>query len=132
MQFTRSKLVIMSALATSVFITACSNSDNTKKNDGTLTATAPATGQASNLTERNVQQRLIQTLEKNFKTANINAKVIDIKPTEVPNLFWVNLEGMSAVYATSDGQYILQGDVLRLGDKKIHNLLENIQIVMSI
>ena len=131
MQFTRSKLVIMSALATSVFITACSNSDNTKKNDGTLTATAPATGQASNLTERNVQQRLIQTLEKNFKTANINAKVIDIKPTEVPNLFWVNLEGMSAVYATSDGQYILQGDVLRLGDKKIHNVSETFQSEMS-
>jgi thiol:disulfide interchange protein DsbC len=69
------------------------------------------------LTERNAKQRLIDTLQKHFKTANINAKIIDIKTTEVPNLFWVNLEGMSSVYTTADGKYIIQGDVIRLGDK---------------
>jgi thiol:disulfide interchange protein DsbC len=31
----------------------------------------------------------------------------------------VNLEGMSSVYATSDGKYIIQGEVIRLGDKEL-------------
>lgn len=131
MSFTRSKFVLMSTLSTALFLSACSQADNAKKDDGTLTATAPATGQASNITERNEQQRLIQTLEANFKKANINAKILDIKPTEVPNLVWVNLEGMSPIYSTTDGKYILQGDVLRLGDKEVYNVSEKLQAEIS-
>lgn len=127
MSFTRTKLLIACTLAGSLALTACSNSNNDDKKQNTLTASAPATGEASNLSERNAQQRLIKTLEQHFKTAGIQAKIIDIKPTEVPNLYWVNLEGMSSVYATSDGKFLIQGDVIRLGDKKLHNVSENLQ-----
>lgn len=126
MLFTRSKILIACTLASSLAITACSNSNNDDK-QSPLTASTPATGEASNLSERNAQQRLMNTLQQHFKKANINAKVLDIKATEVPSLYWVNLEGMSSVYATADGQYIIQGDVLRLGDSKIHNVSENLQ-----
>lgn len=124
-----SKPLVISALSLSLFISGCSKSEDANKNDGTLTATAPATGQASNLTERKAQQRLIENLEKNLKIANINAKVLDIKSTEVSNIFWVNLEGMPAVYTTADGKYIFQGDLLRLGDKKIVHIGDEIQSV---
>ena len=127
MSSTRSKIFIACTLASSLAISACSNSNNDEKKQNTLTASTPATGEASNLSERNTQQRLIGTLQQHFKKANINAKVLDIKATEVPNLYWVNLEGMSSVYATADGKYIIQGDVLRLGDTKIHNVSENLQ-----
>lgn len=131
MLFTRSKIAIFSTLTASLLLSACSKSEDTQKSDGTLTATAPATGQASNLTERNAQQRLIKKLENNFKAAKINAKILDIKPTEVPNLYWVNLEGMSAIYTTSDGQYIFQGDLLRLGDKKVEDIGQSFQSALS-
>lgn len=131
MHFTRSKLVMICALTTSLMLTACSQSDNPKKDDGTLTATAPATGQASNITERNAQQRLIETLQKNFKTANIDAKIIDIKATEAPNIYWVNLEGMSPIYTTADGKYLIQGELLRLGEKNLHNVGEIFQSEIS-
>ncbi len=127
MLFTRSRLALACTLASSLILAACSNGNNEDKKPNTLTATAPATGEASNLSERKTQQRLIQTLQQHFKTANLNAKVLGVKPTEVPNLYWVNLEGMSAVYATSDGKYIIQGDVIRLGDKQLHNVSENLQ-----
>lgn len=128
MQFTRSKLMMMCLLSTSLFtVTACSNSDSAQKKEDTLTATAPATGQASSITERNVQQRLRTTLEKNFKLANVTVKIIEIKATEVPNLFWVSLEGMSPIYATSDGQYVLQGDIIRLGENKLQNVSDAFQ-----
>jgi len=112
MTFARSKIFMACTLAAGLGLTACSNSTNNDKKQE-LTASAPATGEASTLTERNAQQRLVSTLEKHFKTAGISAKITDIKATEVPNLFWVSLEGMSAVYVTSDGKYLIQGDVSR-------------------
>ena len=127
MLLTRSNIFLACTLASSLAITACSNSNNDEKKQSTLTASAPATGEASNLSERNAQQRLISTLQQHFKKANINAKILDIKTTEVPHLYWVTLEGMSSVYATADGKYIIQGDVLRLGDTKIHNVSESLQ-----
>lgn len=66
-------------------------------------------------------------MQKQFKNANINVKILDIKPTEVPNLYWVNLEGMTSVYTTSDGKYLIQGDVIRLGGKELHNIGDNLQ-----
>lgn len=130
MQFTRSKLLTMCLLASSLTLTACSKSENAQKDD-TLTATAPATGQASNITERNAQQRLISTLEKNLKASNINIKILDIKTTEVPNLYWATLEGLPPVYVTNDGKYIIQGEVIRIGDKELHNVSEPLQAELN-
>lgn len=126
MLFTRSPLVLACTLAVTAMLGACSKENSAPKQDS-LTATAPATGEASTLQERNAQQRLISTLQQHFKTANINAKIISLKKTEVPNLFWVSLEGMGSVYVTADGKYIIQGDVIRLGDKQLHNVSENLQ-----
>lgn len=126
MTFTRAKIVMAMTLAAGLGLTACS-SNNDEKKQTTLTASAPATGEASTLSERNAQQRLVKTLEQHFKTAGIQAKITEVKTTEVPNLYWVSLEGMSAVYATSDGKYIFQGDVIRLGDKQLQNVSEALQ-----
>ena len=127
MTFARTKIFIACLLATGLGLSACSNSNNEAKKQDTLTASAPATGEASNLSERNAQQRLISTLEKHFKTAGINAKITGLKSTEVPNISWVSLEGMAPVYVTNDGKYLIQGDVIRLGDKELHNVSETLQ-----
>ncbi len=127
MAFARTKIFIACLLATGLGLSACSNSNNSDKKQDTLTASAPATGEASNLSERNAQQRLISTLEGHFKKAGINAKITGIKTTEVPNMSWVSLEGMAPVYVTNDGKYLIQGDVIRLGDKELHNVSETLQ-----
>ncbi|MGI1795521.1 DsbC family protein [Acinetobacter variabilis] len=127
MTFARTKIFIACLLATGLGLSACSNSNNSDKKQDTLTASAPATGEASNLSERNAQQRLILTLEGHFKKAGINAKITGIKTTEVPNISWISLEGMAPVYVTNDGKYLIQGDVIRLGDKELHNVSETLQ-----
>lgn len=126
MLFTRSRLFLACALTSGLVLSACSKENQAQKQD-TLTASAPATGEASTLTERNAQQRLLQTLQQQFQKANIQAKVLAVKPTEVPNLYWVTLEGMGSVYATSDGKYIIQGEVIRLGDKELTNVGNTLQ-----
>lgn len=125
MRFTRSKLMIACLIASTAAISACSKADNTQ-NDDTLTATSPATGEASNLNARDAQQKLIKALQANLKNANINAKILDVKATEVPNIYWVSIEGMSSVYVTADGKYIIQGDVIKL-DKNPHSIGDKLQ-----
>lgn len=125
MRFTRSKLMIACLIASTAAISACSKADNTQ-NDDTLTATSPATGEASNLNARDAQQKLIKALQANLKNANSNAKILDVKATEVPNIYWVSIEGMSSVYVTADGKYIIQGDVIKL-DKNPHSIGDKLQ-----
>lgn len=108
-------------------VTACSNADTTAANDNSVTATTPAAGKALDITERNANNRLKETLEKNLKASGINAKVTQIQRTELSSLYWVSLEGLPAVYTTADGKYIFQGDVVRLDKNDVHNISEELQ-----
>ncbi len=123
-----SKTLLSCALFCGVLTTtACSKESTASQKSESLTATAPATGEASPILEQNEKQRFITTLQEQLKKANINVKISDVKRTEVPNIYWVNLENMPSVYATADGKYIIQGDVIRLGDTKLHNVSEGLQ-----
>ena len=70
---------------------------------------------------------LARSVQDGLKKANIGAKIVDVKPTEVPNLYWVSLDGMPSVYATADGKYILQGEIVRLGGKELYNVSQSLQ-----
>ncbi|AXQ20943.1 DsbC family protein [Acinetobacter wuhouensis] len=126
MLLNRSKLMLACLIAGSISVSACSKNQDSKKDD-TLTATAPATGEASNLTDRDTKQKLIQTLQANFQKAGVKAKILDAKPTEMPNLYWISMEGMSSVYATADGKFLIQGDVIRLGGKELSSIGDSLQ-----
>ncbi len=108
-------------------ITGCSNADPTAAQDNSMTATAPASGEATTVVERNANNRLKETLAKNIKAAGIKAEVTAVRPTEVSNLYWVSLKGMASVYATQDAKYIFQGDMVRLDKDKVHNVSEDLQ-----
>lgn len=107
-------------------LAACSNADAPAK-DTSLTATTPASGEATTITERNASNRLKQALTKNLSAAGIKADITNISSTEIPNLFWVSLDGMPSVYTTADGKYIIQGDVVRLEKNNVHNISEDLQ-----
>ncbi|AOA59564.1 DsbC family protein [Acinetobacter larvae] len=126
MRLNSSKALLSCALLSGLLLSACSNSDKQQK-DTTLTATTPATGEATTIAERNAQQRLIETLHKNFEAAGVHAKILEIKNTELSNLYWVKLDGLEPVYATADGKYIIQGQVIRLGDKELIEISESVK-----
>lgn len=110
-------------------ITGCSNADSPKSQDDSMTATAPASGEATTITERNANNRLKETLSKNLKAAGIKAEVTAITSTEVPNFYWVSLKGMPSVYASADAKYIFQGDVVRLDKDNVHNISDDLQAI---
>lgn len=113
-------------LSSFLALSACTKQDD-KNTDTPITATTPVSGEASTLTERNAQQRLQSTLQANLEKAGLKTKILSIHPTEIKNLFWVTLEGYPSVMVSHDGKYIFQGEVMRLDDKKIYNLTENLQ-----
>lgn len=126
-----SKLAIRTLFFSSlVALGACSKQED-KKADTSITATTPVSGEASTLTERNAQQRLQQTLQTNLEKAGIKAKVMSIHPTALKSMFWVTLEDFPSFFVSSDGQYVFQGDLLRLEDKKVHSITEDLQAVTN-
>ena len=70
-------------------------------------------------TSQSVPADLAQKFGQNLIKAGLNAKVIDIQPTEVQGIFWVTMQGLPAVFTTADGQYILQGDLVKLGQNTV-------------
>lgn len=127
MRLNLSSLVI-ALFTASIALTACSKEKPAEPS--TLTATAPA-GEASNLTERNAIQRLQSTLEQNFKTAGIHVKIHEIKKVPDSDFYWVNLEEQGSLFTTSDGQYVLQGELVRLGGKQFVNIGEQFQSAIN-
>ncbi|WLF83834.1 DsbC family protein [Moraxella sp. ZY210820] len=116
------KTLSLSLLIASIALVGCKQEQTTEK--VSLTASAPA-GEASTLTETNAIQRLQTTLEQHFKTANLNVKITEIKAIPNSNFYWVILDNHTSIYATADGSFVLQGDLLRLGGKQVENVSEN-------
>ncbi|TXJ07185.1 MAG: DsbC family protein [Acinetobacter sp.] len=125
MQFSKLALGI-ATLSVIMTLSACSKNEQ-KNTSNEITATTPVSGEASTLLERNTEQQLIQTLQTNFDKAGLKTKILNIRNTEIANMYWVTLEGFPAVLASADGKYIFQGDIIRLGDKKIHHVSEDLQ-----
>ncbi len=123
LKFALSTMVLGSVLG----LSACSKNTPNTAADNEITATTPVTGEASTLSERNAEQRLIKTLQSNFDKAGLKTKISGARSTEIPNMYWVTLEGFPAVLASADGKYVFQGDIIRLGDKQIHHVSEDLQ-----
>lgn len=54
------------------------------------------------------------------------AKVLSVRPTAMPGLYEVELPGMQ-LYASADGQYLIQGTLLQVKGKQLVNLSEQAQ-----
>lgn len=123
MRFTSLFTATMVALLS---LSGCSNAKEKAPDTGNLTATAPA-GEASNLTERNAQQRLKTTLEQHFKTAGLTVKIVDLQKVANSPFYWVRLDNHSSVFSTEDGQYVFQGELMKMGDKQLVSIGEQFQ-----
>ena len=126
-----SKLALRTILFGSlVVLGACSKSED-KKADTSITATTPVSGEASTLSERNTQQRLKETLQANLNKAGISATVVSIHNTQIKEMYWVVLDDFPSFFVSSNGEYVFQGDMIQLADKKVNNLTENLQAISN-
>jgi thiol:disulfide interchange protein DsbC len=52
-----------------------------------------------------------------------------VKPTPVPGIYALELQGGTVFYGTEDGQYLFAGDMYELGDTDLINLAESTRMV---
>ncbi|WP_315040552.1 DsbC family protein [Faucicola mancuniensis] len=109
------KTALTSALFASIFaLSACDNS-NAKTTTESKTTTATTTQNTSATSAKN-DDKLQKTLSDNLAKSGINAKILSVTPTSMPNMFWVKAEGLPAFFTDNTGQYVLQGDIIKVGD----------------
>lgn len=75
------------------------------------TAAPASAATVSHENNADIQQKLAANLAK----SGIDAKVNSVTPTAMPDLYWVKAEGLPAFFTDSTGQYIVQGDIVKVG-----------------
>ena len=68
--------------------------------------------------EQQIRDKLIQVVPA--------TKIVAVRPSAMPGLFEVELNN-GVVYASPDGQFILQGDLIQIKGKQVVNLTEQVQ-----
>lgn len=110
---TRFGLVTMMLFGLNACADATSKSSS-KASASKASASSPAPA-ASVATPANSDSKIQQALAANLTKSGINAKILSVTPTTMPNMYWVKAEGMSPFFTDNTGQYIVQGQVLKVG-----------------
>lgn len=110
------------ASGTLLGITGCDNA-NSSNAKATARDNVTAAQSASTPTSNTALQ---QTLSRNLAKSGIDAKVLSVTHTPMPNMYWVKVEGLPAFFTDSSGQYIVQGDIIQVGSDKPVRVSENL------
>jgi thiol:disulfide interchange protein DsbC len=100
----------VAALPLLVALSACSSAESQPAEPKAITTAVPAD--------------LNQTLTNNLKKAGLSAKILKIQATEMAGIYWVSLDGLPPIFTSRDGQFLIQGDVIQLGDNSVKNIGE--------
>lgn len=127
----RSKTSLATRLITSVIAVAgmvglagCDNAQSrtpAKSETQKLEATNSSAPAAKN------ESQLQQMLAANLAESGITAKITSVTATSMPNIYWVKAEGLPAFFTDATGQYVVQGDIIKVGGAKPEHISANLQ-----
>lgn len=73
------------------------------------------------------ESQLQQMLAANLAKSGITAKITSVTATSMPNIYWVKAEGLPAFFTDVTGQYVVQGDIIKVGGAKPEHISANLQ-----
>ncbi|WP_322887777.1 disulfide isomerase DsbC N-terminal domain-containing protein, partial [Acinetobacter baumannii] len=73
---------------------------------------------SSSATVTKNESQLQQMLAANLAESGITAKITSVTATSMPNIYWVKAEGLPAFFTDATGQYVVQGDIIKVGGAK--------------
>ncbi len=94
--------------------TACAQPNATDATQKTISQ-ANKSPQTADTINQSVDQRLRQTL----KQAGIKTQITSIVPSNLPNMYQVNLAGQLPLHITADGKYVIQGELQKNPSKRV-------------
>ncbi len=108
-------------------ISGCSNASSDPAPAKTAEQTnAPQQTTAPQVVRGDAPESVRKAISASLQKADLDAPIASISSTEMPNLYWVTFNDVPAVFMSGDGQFLLQGELVRLGDKKVTNLSESL------
>ena len=84
---------------------------------GSGTATQPVQTAQTTLTAAPAEVR--QAITASLRSAKVDSRISDVMPTGMNGLYWVTFEDMPPVYASADGKYLFQGEMLQIVNGEI-------------
>lgn len=63
-------------------------------------------------------------ITNHLNKAGLDAHIVSVVATEMQNLYWVTFSEVPPVFMSGDGQFLLQGELSKLGHGKVTNLTE--------
>ena len=112
------------AVAGMVGLAGCDNAQSrtpAKSETQKLEATNSSAPAAKN------ESQLQQLLAANLAKSGITAKITSVTATSMPNIYWVKAEGLPAFFTDATGQYVVQGDIIKVGGAKPEHISANLQ-----
>lgn len=114
-------LYFISAITLGVLLNGCKKDIPTQVSTNEPTAPT-ANVQAPVQVVDNAHSDIRVALQDNLHKSGVNATVISVIPTAMPELFLAQVQGMPPIFTDKTGTYVLQGDLLQLGDTAPVNL----------
>ena len=94
--------------------TACAQSSDTAATDQKASQSTQNT-KAAGTVSKSVDSRLRQLLTQ----AGIKTQISSIVPSNLPNMYQVNLAGQLPLHITEDGKYVIQGELQKNPSKRV-------------
>ena len=104
-------LIAAMLLATTACAQPATTSPSEKANKSVQSIQAQATGEVSTAIDSQLRQILTQ--------AGIKTQITSIAPSNLPNLYQINLAGQPPLHMTENGQYVIQGDLQKNPSKRL-------------
>ena len=73
------------------------------------------------------ESQLQQLLAANLAKSGITAKITSVTAISMLNIYWVKAEGLPAFFTDVTGQYVVQGDIIKVGGAKPEHISANLQ-----
>ncbi len=116
------------ATALLLTISGCSKAAPETQAAAAAKTTAPSVTPAHNPQEitGDAPESVRKAIVAGLKQAELPAHISSINDSGIPNLYWVTFEDVQPLYISGDGQFVFQGDVLKLGKGTISNVSEGL------
>ncbi len=112
------------AAALLLFISGCSKAAP----EALTTPPAPAVTASSNpqAITGDAPESVRKAIVERLNQADLHADIASINSSGMANLYWVTFNDVPPLYISGDGQYVLQGDLLKLGKGTVTNVSEGL------
>lgn len=122
--FTRLPRCTLSLALLGLLLSACGQQNAHSTSQSTP---SQSTTTAAPLVVNNAQSDIRSALQKNLTKAGVDVTVTSVTPSDLPDFYLAQIDGLPPVFTNKDGTLVFQGDLLQLGGDTPINVAQNAQ-----